>query len=219
MLNKKLEKKVNFLIRNIPRLIKNFDYRKGPDLYFYKRVISKRREKSLKNLLEDNYFIELLYAILTSWDMNARGAKMKYFDDFKENIFENKEKFLELENLKIEQIKEEEFPAVKNKIQELYEGLDIMQTKARLISNSKIMHFILPNLIMPMDRKHTLGFFFGNTNDTSKRFLEIIESSWKIARRINLNKFLDNEWNLSAPKVIDNAIISTTNPKYWKSRP
>lgn len=216
MLDKKLEKKVNFLVKNIPKLIKSFDYRKGPDLYFYKRVMNKRRKKSLKNLLKDNYFIELLYATLTSWDMNARGAKMKYFDEFKKNLLKNKKAFTELENLKLFQIKKEEFPEVIKKIGELYEDLDIMQTKGKLVSNSKIMHFLLPDLIMPMDGKHTLGFLFGSNYQSTKRFLEIIEWSWEIAKRINLNKFLDNEWNQSAPKVIDNSIISKMNPRYQK---
>lgn len=213
---KNLEDKVNFLVRNIPSLIKNFDYRKGPDLYFYRKVINKRRGSPLEKLFSEDYFIELLYATLVAWDMNARGAKMKYFDEFKESVLKNRKAFEELESLKITQIKEEGFPEVKEKIKELYDDLHVMQTSKRLVSNSKIMHFILPDLIMPMDGKHTLVFFSGNTNETTGKFLDIIECSWKVARGIDLNKFLDGEWNLSAPKVIDNAIISVSNPRYRK---
>ena len=65
----------------------NERYRTGPSLYFYQRVIVLRRQhNSIKSFLSDDYALEILYATLVSWDMNSRGAKMKYFDDFKESI-------------------------------------------------------------------------------------------------------------------------------------
>ncbi len=92
-MNKQLTKKKEYLVQNIPKLIENFNYHQGPDLYFYKKVIAKIRKNPLRNLFKRNNFIELLYATLSSWGMNARGAKMKYFDEFKLNILENKNHF------------------------------------------------------------------------------------------------------------------------------
>ena len=54
-----INEKINFLVKNIPDLIKKFDYRKGPDLYFYKRVMGERRKRPLEELFDDNYFIPI----------------------------------------------------------------------------------------------------------------------------------------------------------------
>jgi len=217
-MNNKLIKKKEYLVKNIPKLIKKFDYRKEPELYFYKKIISKIRNNSLKNLLKRNDFIELLYATLTSWDMNARGAKMKYFDDFKENVIKNKNYFLDLSKYKLTEISESDFLEIKGILGKLYDRLDVMQTKGKLVSNSKIMHYLLPDLVMPMDRKNTLNFFFGNTNESKDKFLDVIECTYYIAREIDLNKFVNkyNDWNLSVPKIIDNAIICEQSSKYRK---
>ena len=69
---------------------------------------------------------------------------------------------------------------------------------------------------MPMDRQNTLRFFFGNTNESESYFLKIFGYSYEIAKKIDLRQFLDKTWNLSVPKVIDNAIISKMSPKYNK---
>lgn len=42
-MNEKLIQKKEYLVKNIPMLINLFSYRKGPDLYFYKKVISEIR--------------------------------------------------------------------------------------------------------------------------------------------------------------------------------
>ena len=219
-MKKELIKKKEYLVKNIPELIKQFNYRKGPDLYFYKKVIFKVRHYPLKKLFGENDFIELLYATLTSWDMNARGAKMKYFDDFKENVLKNKNYFLELSKFKLDEISKNDFLEIKEILGKLYDNLYVMQTKGKLVSNSKIMHYLLPDLVMPMDRKNTLNFFFGNTNESKGKFLEIIECTYYIAKEIDLNKFVNkyNEWNLSVPKIIDNAIICEQSLKYRKSK-
>ena len=219
-MKKELIKKKEYLVKNIPELIKQFNYRKGPDLYFYQKVIFKVRHYPLKKLFGENDFIELLYATLTSWDMNARGAKMKYFDDFKENVLKNKNYFLELSKFKLDEISKNDFLEIKEILGKLYDNLDVMQTKGKLVSNSKIMHYLLPDLVMPMDRKNTLNFFFGNTNESKGKFLEIIECTYYIAKEIDLNKFVNkyNEWNLSVPKIIDNAIICEQSLKYRKSK-
>src|SRR3989338_8750284 len=113
-MNSKLEDKISYLIKNIPQLIKSFSYREGPDLYFYRRLMELRKKSSLEVLFDDNYFFELLYATLTAWDMNARGAKMKYFDEFKENLIRNEALFFKLEKYKLSQIAIEQFSEIKN---------------------------------------------------------------------------------------------------------
>lgn len=195
-------------------LIRSFKYGEGPDLYFYQKTISLRRQKSLVKLFDDetDRYIKLIYATLASWGMNSRGAKMKYFDEFKSSILANKERFLDLSSLVLDDLSEKEFEKAKRHCGTIYSNLHVMKSGGKLISNSKTMHFILPDLVMPMDGQNTLNFFFGNTSESKNKFLEILECSYQVAKKADLRKFLDNKWNLSITKVIDNAIISYMSP-------
>ena len=64
-----------------------------------------RRNKKLNELFADpERYMELIYTTLVSWDMNSRGAKMKYFDDFKSSILENRQRFIQLEEYRLEKL-------------------------------------------------------------------------------------------------------------------
>ena len=59
-----------------------------------------------------------------------------------------------------------------------------------------------------MDTENTLSYFYGNGSESLKRYIEIIEFSFKIMNRNeNWTTYLDNVWNTTIPKMIDNAII------------
>ncbi len=213
-----IDKTINELVKKLPDLIKQFQYRKGPDLYFYKKTIELRRSKPLTELFEESdRYIELMYATLTAWDMNSRGAKMKYFDGFKHSILANKERLIQLSSERLETLQKGRIGEVKTRLEQIYTNLHLMESGGRLVSNSKVMHFILPDLIMPIDRQNTLNFFYGHTNELESYFIRIFGYSHEIAQRIDLRQFLDDTWNLSVPKVIDNAIISEMSPKYNKA--
>jgi len=204
---KNREVKIGEIVRTIKTRISDINrfYRKGPDLYFYRRLISLRKNSSgVESFLNNNYCLEVLYATLVSWDMNTRGAKMKYFDDFKANILSCLEQLKEIEYLS----EDAEIAKLRPVLMETYRELDVMKTSARLVSNSKVLHFLFPNLLMPMDRENTLTYFYGNKSESVYKYIEIIELSFEIMKKLeNWNDFLDNEWNATVPKIIDNAII------------
>ncbi|MCW3980851.1 MAG: hypothetical protein NWF11_05195 [Candidatus Bathyarchaeota archaeon] len=216
MLTRKLDQQVRKLIEGIPELIARFKYRQGPDLYFYQKTIELRRKKPLVQLFEDeaDRYLELAYATLVSWDMNVRGAKMKYFTEFKSAILSNRKKIEYLESFVLDKLSTEELARVKMICANIYDNLAVMISGGRLVSNSKIMHFLLPDLVMPMDGRNTLNFFYGNTAESLNKFLMILECTYYIAKEIDLKQYIDSEWNLSITKVIDNAIISLMSPKY-----
>ncbi|MEM5867728.1 MAG: hypothetical protein QXG39_07400, partial [Candidatus Aenigmatarchaeota archaeon] len=126
------------------------------------------------------------------------------------NVTSCKDQFISLSKFRLENLSERELEVCKAKLSELFGSLDIMVSKGKIVSRSKLMHFLLPNLVMPIDRQNTLYFFYGSRNEfkPESKFIEIFESSWNIAKRINLSIFLDNNWNQTIPKVIDNAIIA-----------
>lgn len=91
-----------------------------------------------------------------------------------------------------------------------------MGTKRRIVGISKTLHFLLPNLVMPMDGRYTVNFFYGNNNNPEdvrladcNVFKDIFIKTYDITKGLCLtqNDVDGNEWNTSVPKLIDNAII------------
>jgi len=59
-----------------------------------------------------------------------------------------------------------------------------------------------------MDGANTLQYFYGNANESTDKYIEIIELSYEIiGMNENWWKYLDKGWNTTIPKMIDNAII------------
>jgi len=188
---------------------------KGPDLYFYKKVVTQTKQASpvkIRRLLKKQEFIELLYATLASWGMHSRGAKMKSFEEFFLDIRRNRDRFVKLSIYGLEYLQE----TIENQLLELFDNLNVMVSKEKIVANSKLMHFVLPNLVMPIDREHTLKFFkeYRKSKEcdglhwrTFLRIHECVVHQVIKGREDRLKKLLDNEWNQTIPKVIDNLII------------
>jgi hypothetical protein len=207
MMIKNREHKVKEIVLTIKTRISDINkyYRKGPELYFYKRLIFLRNNSdSVESFLKSDYHFEILYATLVSWDMNSRCAKMKYFDEFKANILSCINQFKEIERLG----EDLDIAKLKPILMKTYEELNLMKTSGKLVSNSKLLHFLFPNLLMPMDRANTLTYVYGNMNESVNKYIEIIDFSFEIMKQpLKWNYFLDNEWSTTVPKIIDNAII------------
>ena len=110
----KLNSKVTELIKNFSLLVNCFNdtYEFEPGLYLYKKLITKIRKKEIEILLEDDKFIGLLYTTLWSWGMNIRGAKMKSFKSFYEEIKKNQKIFVGLSSYQVIDLTSEELTKI-----------------------------------------------------------------------------------------------------------
>jgi len=214
---KNKQEKIKLIISTIKNNISKINkiYRIGPDLYFYRKVLYLRTQKNIEKFLTDEYTLELLYATLISWNMNTRRAKLKYFTDFKTDILNNISLFKEFEKNFYISTKNyfKPIPKFFHILEQMYNNLNIMESKSKFVSNAKLLHFIFPEKLMPMDRKYTLSYFYENTNDgTLTKYKEIINLSFEIMNNLtDYKNYLDNKWNTTFPKVIDNAIIILKN--------
>jgi hypothetical protein len=215
------ERKINEIVKIVETQIVKFSdtYRSGPDLYFYRKIIDLRAKfPDIESFLKNEYNCEILYACLTSWDMNCRGAKMKYFNEFQNTLFNCMEYFKELEIFNRQS---------KPRLNELfhplllaYDRLNVMKTSSKLVSNSKLLHYLFPNILMPIDRENTLVYLFGEnsrTYESIRRYQDIIEFSFKVInKKNNWLIYRDDRWNTTAPKMVDNAIILIRNEQRGK---
>lgn len=197
----------------------NEKYRSGHELSKYKEIIKKHTEHSnLEFLLNDPEMYPLIIETLKSWNMDQRVAKLTTVEKFKQSFSMNyvKEDIIKLSIYKLHsinkgQIEDEIIGLLKN----VFINLTIMETESRMVGVSKTLHFLLPDLVMPMDRTYTMNFFYGNnkySKDVEKEFnvfKDIFIKTYDITRGLCLtqNEVDGKGWNTSVPKLIDNAII------------
>lgn len=169
-------------------------------------------EIAMKHHTKDRFstcYIELVYITLKAWNMNSRGAMLSDFSIFKNSIINCKSYFDKLQSRDVDGSVESHRQILK----ELFVKLKLTQNTSPLITFSKVLHFFIPNLIAPIDRKYTLSFFKKNHSNTFHEdnqfptFMDIQNAYSIFARKHNLKEFLDKNWNQNIPKIIDNLII------------
>jgi len=183
----------------------------------YLRLMAKYCEaKNYKDLFADDSYMRLAYRTLEEWNMNQRGARLVDLSEFKQSILQNEDSLEELSKYRLELVKWGEllrtvFPLLKP----LFNDMRIMNSGARIVGVSKALHFLLPNLVMPIDRTYTLNFFYlgsGYSQNPEKEFRyfkEVFEEYVKVVQDLGLSaQDVDHiGWNTSIPKMIDNALI------------
>jgi len=226
----RMKHRVNELERHFNEFVEHFDKQQenkpifsGPSIYFHKRVIDILRENGLSKVLENNSFFEYLYATLASWGLHRMGkgnTRLVDFDKFKESIKSQKKRILALKNKRITELSTN--TPVTNQLQELIGKLEIGEGEIKLIFNSKTIHHFLPDLMPPIDREHTLRFFYNSKSPTriDDCFPEIFPKFIEIAvqKKESIRKTPGKGFHTSETKVIDNAIVGFVLKKNLKGQ-
>lgn len=173
-------------------------------------------DKILKFDFENKFsdeFIMLAYECLESWGMKNRGAQLFSKENFKQSILNNKTNFYNLKDIQLKEISDENFDTLFN----LFKNLEISTTLAKVVGFSKLVHFYLPNLISPIDRKYTFAFFYpgnspyfpsGNEENQFTVFKNIHEIYKEFSLQNNFEQYISSTgWNRNIPKIIDNLIL------------
>lgn len=91
--------------------------------------------------------------------------------------------------------------------------IPVFGKRTRLVSHSKLLHHVLPDLVVPIDGEYT-GWFFGLTAEDmvpsreEATFDLCYQGFREIAKRATPSKYVGtvSPWNSSIGKIIDNAI-------------
>ena len=155
--------------------------------------------------------------MLIAFKMNSRGARLCELTDFKKSIKKHADTIQSLAKYKLEKVKSTD-DTFNETIDSLFDKLHLTQTKSSLVTFSKAMHFLLPDLFMPIDRRYTLRFFYESTPINQKQcFLQVFEQCRQFAQEHSeiLKAQVDKTscWNRNIPKVIDNIIIAYVSEK------
>ena len=219
---------------------------RGPSIYFHHKALLESKERFLSP-----EHLETIYAVLPSWGMHRMGgdAKVCSFNEFKTSILdssENEETINDLKTIddylsKIENTKKRNVATIEklgekvSKIAKLISQIKASSSDSHLVSASKTLHHILPNLVPPIDREYSVRFMKKecpfvtgqknqvNVNKDHKALAEIFitgmlnffnSDEWKnIVKDITLiepNRSIHEvgAFNTSLPKMFDNLIVA-----------
>lgn len=195
----------NFLKECVEFALENYRAEKK-STKLYKQVLSFHFQEKFSTS-----FISLVYDTLKAWNMNSRGAKLAEVNDFSQSIIASKNKIESLQEYTIKDFAKNS--DIFTTLEILFNELHLTQTKTKLITFAKTMHFFLPDLVAPIDRHFTLNFFYNKPmTGYGNEFQSFKDIHTIFSQFVNKHTALDeliskNNWNKSIPKLLDNAII------------
>ena len=199
----KLQKITNNLVNDF-----NFDLNNSA-IYFHQKAIECCNNE---DFLTDKH-LEYIYATLATWGMDSQSAKLPPFGVFKKSIIDNKKDINDLRKDRIEKLSADEIETILPKLNDLCfkdKGIKATMGKSKIVSGSKTLAHILPNLICPIDNRYTLTYFKDDTKNLGyeKKFQYIIKSMWKFYQMAEKSKIMIGApFSLSYPKYFDNLIM------------
>ena len=225
----RLASRIEELCRDFEFYLEEFDRLNpftGPSVYFHLKTLERLRSLGLSKIFEDECFFEYLYATLASWGMHRMGpggAKLVEFSDFMETLKGQMSSIIELKDVKLVEISEDELGDVMDKLWKILSSLRVSATETQLIAGSKALHHLLPDLLPPIDRQHTLKFVYGYspTYGSEKQWFEkAYRCLWKIGTRKKdtIPRWVGKGFHTSETKVVDNAVIAYVKTRMRRSR-
>ena len=179
------------------------------------RTIKKRRCLGVEGSINSDKFLESLRDTLVGWGMEARNADLVSLDRFKEQFKEHKALVVPLDGKSIVELDD-----YTDDLWTAIECLGLSETGSQIVTGSKALHHLLPELLPPIDRRHTGSFFqytrsapqfsHGDKRKQKEAFQYILERFSLIAEKVDLSQYVDSSlatYATSESKVIDNAIV------------
>lgn len=196
----------------------------GPSIYFHHKAIECARNEEF---LKDRH-LEYIYATLASWGMHRMGdagAQMPDFEDvFKKSILteNNMEIYEKWKGKTVDDISDSNLTDLIKDMTHVCFSIEATKGKSKLVSSSKTLAHILPDLVPPIDRQYTLQFFYGtknhpiNTNDDGQKVFEfVMRYMYDLYRKnegfknLALNTLTKGgNFCSSLPKIFDNLVIN-----------
>lgn len=185
----------------------------GPSEYFHKKTLQLIKEKGIEKSFKNDLIFEYLYATLTAWGLHRQDGKalLKDFDEFKAEILRNRSALKYLEEYTLYNVNTNH--NIVEQLGELFMNIKVNKSeKTRLVVNSKLLFHLLPDLVVPMDRKHTFKLFKINSSNEEREniyFQEIIKVSAQIAERNRnfIEEIIRTGREVSIAKVIDDVLV------------
>ncbi len=154
----------------------------------------------------------MLYATLRVWRIGVRSSRLLSVPLFADALRKNADGIAALDGMSID----DPFlhtASVVDQIARLITSLGVVENQAKLVSGTKTLHHLLPDLVPPMDRAWT-GRFLGmhqaewqSPANQSRILTTAFSGMARVAREVSPQQFVGSGWRSSKTKILDNAII------------
>lgn len=209
--------------RNVPLLIDRFGdwldvfdrsgpFRRPGQLEWHRRTIDRRLSLgSADAAIGDREFLDGLYQTLQAWGIGARSSILRSFDDFCAELRRHHDTIVALDSLRIDD-RHLDVASVRERLWLLLDDLLLVENRAKLVSGTKALHHLLPDLVVPMDRRYTQVFFGWQSPQFQygqrECFADAFEAFVHIARTVSPAAFVGARWRSSRTKVLDNGLVA-----------
>jgi hypothetical protein len=210
-----VESKVQELIKNFGKyLVINAErgpFNKRGQIDLHRRTIQLRvNAGSAKNAINDNDFTWSLYETLRYWGMDYQKARRAPYPKFKDELQSKVDLISAFDNMRIDN-PQLDILKISGELWQIMDTLEINENDVKLVACSKALHHILPDLVVPIDRRYTGAFFrkfeSGFQNTEEETFLFAMGNFARIANATNPVRYVGRGWNTCRTKIIDNAIV------------
>jgi hypothetical protein len=195
----RLDEKIEMLIQHFGSYLQYFDknslFNKAAQLNSHMKTIRRRRELGSAALAAaDSIFCESLHATLHNWGRNGRFPGLKPYGAFFKAITAKAPELAMLDKYLIDD-PALDVPKVAAEVWNLIESLDIVTSESKIVSGTKAMHHLLPDLVVPMDHGYTQPFFERQNPDFQYRgglvFQKICVECARIACSVPVNSYVE----------------------------
>jgi hypothetical protein len=191
---KKREELISRLIGDFGRFLELYDrhvpFSRYGQLEFHVNTIAKRRELgSARAAISDTPFLKSLHQTLEAWGIGSRASRLCHFEMFAAALRDRTSAIAALDGVTINDANVNE---VSEDLWQVLCNLNIVDNvdnDAKLVSGTKALHHLLPDLVVPMDRAYTQKFFGWHNPEfqysQSRCFREAFSAFAHIARSAN----------------------------------
>lgn len=186
-------------------------FRKAGQYESHRRTIERRRAwPTVGQAISDDLFVTDLYHVLKAWGIGQRGSHLVPLSTFREQLRVHSPDLAELETLRLddEAMNAEEVALA---LWCVIGTLGVVTNQSLIVSGTKTLHHLLPDLVPPMDREYTGTFFLWKGSDTKsaqqRTFSRTFASYAQLALATHPAQYVGTHWRTSVSKVLDNAVV------------
>ena len=220
-----VEQRLDRLERGFPQYLQTFNAKppfSGSQFEHHRRTIELLRGfASASDAARDESFAESLAATLKSWDIGVERHRQFLVPpaEFSEQLRRSSLAFAELEHLRIDDRSMDEERAAR-RIWLIVRDLEIVRYKDRpvkrkVVSGTKALHHLLPDLVFPMDNEYTATFFewrdFGV--DSEPRFRYAFRRAPRLPGPSPLKATSGRDGTLPSQRSLTTPSLASASPK------
>lgn len=165
---------------------------------------------------DETHVLDIYESLRKEFGVGIRGGELVPLDGFFHSLQTNKKTLVAAWGYRMDDINPGAVPgAVFEQLRALFDGLEVVPSsqKTKLVAVSKTLHFLLPDLVMPIDSKVLRFLRKGDIPAKSEKqfdwFKEVFGKYLEITTALDLEQSNGDGkwWNWSVPKRVDNAIM------------